>query len=38
METVATNRRFFNRVGDRWLVDEIVESWTLAGGEATPTP
>jgi hypothetical protein len=28
----------FERVGDRWLIDEIVETWTGGGpdGEGTP--
>jgi hypothetical protein len=39
-EGAETDYLVFERVGDRWLIDEIVESWTLAGagGEATPTP
>ena len=37
-EGAETDYLVFERVGDRWLIDEVVESWTLAGGEATPTP
>jgi hypothetical protein len=33
-----TDRLVFERVGDRWLIDEIVETWTGGDldGEGTP--
>ena len=39
-EGAETDYLVFERVGDRWLIDEIVETWTAAGpgGAGTPTP
>ena len=39
-EGAETDYLIFKQVGDRWLIDEIVETWTGAGpgGEGTPTP
>ena len=39
-EGAETDYLVFEQVGDRWLVDEIVETWTASGpgGAGTPTP
>jgi hypothetical protein len=39
-EGAETDYLVFERVGDRWLVDEIIEMWTAVGpgDEGTPTP
>ena len=37
-EGAETDYLIFEQAGDRWLLDEVVESWTLAEGEATPAP
>jgi hypothetical protein len=37
-EGAETDYLVFEQVGDRWLIDEIVESWTLAGVASPPAP